>query len=384
MYISRILEKEILDLSAKYPVVTITGPRQSGKTTLCQKIFPEKKYLSLEDPNVRDFALNDPIEFLNQDSKGLVIDEIQRVPELMSFIQTIVDREQKKSMYILTGSQQFELMSSLTQSLAGRTALVRVLPFSYSEVYKDSIPALNDVLYKGLYPKIHDQDLNPTKELSFYVNTYIERDIRLITNIKSLKTFETFLRICAGRTAQILNYANIANDVGIDIKTVKHWLSILETSFIIRILPPYYKNMNKRLVKSPKLYFLDTGLVCYLLGIKKSEQLTSHPLIGALFETFVISELYKKFYNKVENDNLYYYRDHRGNEVDIIFDNVVSINQLEIKLSKTPMNHFFKGLDFLKRQNDYKIDKSFLIYGGDESYKRNNVQLVSWRDIHLF
>ena len=384
MYISRILEKEILDLSAKYPVVTITGPRQSGKTTLCQKIFPEKKYLSLEDPNVRDFALNDPIEFLNQDSKGLVIDEIQRVPELMSFIQTIVDREQKKSMYILTGSQQFELMSSLTQSLAGRTALVRVLPFSYSEVYKDSIPALNDVLYKGLYPKIHDQDLNPTKELSFYVNTYIERDIRLITNIKSLKTFETFLRICAGRTAQILNYANIANDVGIDIKTVKHWLSILETSFIIRILPPYYKNMNKRLVKSPKLYFLDTGLVCYLLGIKKSEQLTSHPLIGALFETFVISELYKKFYNKVENDNLYYYRDHRGNEVDIIFDNVVSINQLEIKLSKTPMNHFFKGLDFLKRQNDYKIDKSFLVYGGDESYKRNNVQLVSWRDIHLF
>jgi len=383
MYIKRNLEKQILSLSKLYPVVTITGPRQSGKTTLCQKLFKNKLYISLEDPNNRDFAEKDPKTFLEQSKNGLIIDEIQRVPELMSYIQTIVDKKKQKGLYILTGSQQFELMATLTQSLAGRTAIIKLLPFCYDEIYTKSNPTIENVLYKGFYPKIHAEKLNPTTELAFYVNTYIERDVRLITNIKNLKTFETFLRICAGRTGQLLNYANISNDLGIDIKTVKAWLAILEASFIIRIVPPYYKNMNKRLVKSPKLYFIDTGLCCYLLGIKKPEQLTGHPLLGSIFETYVFSELFKSIYNKVENDNLYFYRDHRGNEVDVVFDMVTSLTQLEIKLSKTVTSNVFKGLNFLLRQSEYTIDKSYLVYGGDKTFYRNNINIISWRNISI-
>ncbi|MBU0580661.1 MAG: ATP-binding protein [Candidatus Margulisbacteria bacterium] len=383
MYIQRDLEKPLLVLAKQYPVLTITGPRQSGKTTLCRKIFKKKLYISLEDPNNRDFAEKDPKTFLAQDKNGMIIDEIQRAPELMSYIQTIVDNKPQKGYYILTGSQQFELMAKLTQSLAGRTAIIKLLPFSYSEIYKKKYPDLEDVLYKGFYPKIFSERLDPTKELSFYINTYIERDVRLLTNVKDLKTFETFIKICAGRTGQVLNYANISNEVGVDIKTVKKWLSILEASFIIRIIPPYYKNMNKRLVKSPKLYFIDTGLVCYLLGIKKPAQLTGHPLLGSIFETYVYGELFKNFYNKVENDNLYFYRDHRGNEVDVIFDKATSIEQLEIKLSKTVTSAMFNGLCFLKDKDNYTVDRSLLVYGGNRSFKRNDIDIISWRNISI-
>ena len=381
MYYKRNLEEAILNFCQQYPVITITGPRQSGKTTLCKKLFKDKLYISLEDPNNREFATTDPKTFLLQSKNGLVLDEIQRVPELMSYIQTIVDETGRPGSYILTGSQQFELMTNLTQSLAGRTAIIKLLPFAYDEIYKNKKPSIEEVLYQGFYPKILAQNLNPTTEIGFYVNTYIERDVRLISNVKNLKTFETFLKICAGRTGQVLNYQSISNEVGVDLNTVKNWLSILETSFILRIIPPYYKNLNKRLVKSPKLYFLDTGLVCYLLGIKKANQLTGHPLLGAIFETFVMSELFKNFYNKVENDNLYFYKDHRGIEVDVIFDEVTFINQLEIKLSKTINSSLFKGLDFLKTQEQYQVKQSYLVYGGEENIFRNNINVLSWRNI---
>lgn len=380
--IPRTISKKALQLAGQYPVVTITGPRQSGKTTLCRMLFQEKAYVSLEDIDERNFARQDPRGFLQRFPDGAVIDEIQRVPDLLSYIQTIVDAKQKEGFFIITGSQQFELLESVSQSLAGRTAIIRLMPFSYGEAYgrRNSRPGLNHVLYTGFYPRIFDKQLNPTEAMLFYVNMYVERDLRLLINVKDLSKFEIFLKLCAGRTGQVLNLSSIGNDAGINHATVKSWISVLEASYIVKLLRPYYRNFNKRLIKSPKLYFLDTGLASFLLDIQNESQLDRHPLKGALFESFVVSEILKGRFNCGQIDNLYYFRDNVGNEVDLICDYGQTVNPVEIKSGQTVSSDFFKGLLFFSKLTD-NISQAWLVYGGEKSYTRNGVRVTSWYDI---
>lgn len=380
--IKRRISSKILQLAKQYPVITITGPRQSGKTTLCRDLFSRRDYITLEDLDEREFARNDPRGFLARFPKGAVIDEVQRVPGILSYIQGIVDSSDIPGLFILTGSHQFDLISSITQSLAGRTALVNLLPFSMDEIYPSSknIPSFDEVIFRGFYPRIHDKKLDPTEALSFYVNTYIERDLRNIINIKDLSIFDRFLKLCAGRTGQILNLSGIGNDCGINHNTVKSWISVLEASGIIKLLPPYFKSFNKRLIKSPKLYFLDPGLACYLLGIQEAGHVTSHPLRGALFESFIFSELVKTRYNQVKNDNLYYFRDNTGNEVDIIMDYGSKTVQLEIKSGMTVSTDILKGLKFYSSLSN-SPGNSYLVYGGEKSYTREGINILSWKDL---
>jgi hypothetical protein len=364
--IDRKVERKIVQLAGQYPVVTITGPRQSGKTTLAKKVFPEHTYCTLEDPDVREFARNDSRGFLNQ-SPQMVIDEIQKVPSLVSYIQGIVDSRDLPGQFILTGSHQFELTNVISQSLAGRTALIKLLPFSMAELNEEI--QLSELIYRGYYPRIIDKQLNPTEALSFYTNTYIERDVREIKEIKNLAQFETFLRLCAGSVGQILNKNRFANDVGVNNKTIDSWLSVLQASFIIYLLPPHFKNFRKRLIKSPKLYFYDVGLASYLLGIKNSTHVHSHPLKGALFENLVIVEKLKEKYNNGETPSLFYFRDNTGNEVDLLEDRGMKIWSYEIKLGQTLSLSSFKGLNFYKKLNPDN-EKSFLVYTGNERGKR--------------
>ncbi len=379
--IKRTISEKVIKYAKQYPVLTITGPRQSGKTTLCRMLFKDKEYISLEDIDKRNFARNDPRGFLEGIPDGAIIDEIQRVPELLSYIQTIVDEKQKEGMFILTGSQQFELLENISQSLAGRTALVRLLPFSYTEAYgkrKKSL-SLDKVLFTGFYPRIFDKKLHPTEAMSFYISTYIERDVRMLINIKDFSRFEVFLKLCAGRTGQILNLSSLGSDCGVNYGTIKSWISVLEASYIIKLLRPYYKNFNKRLVKSPKLYFLDTGLASYLLDIQNEIQMKTHPLKGALFESFIVSELLKTRYNMGKTDNLYYFRDNTGNEIDVISDHGINIDLIEIKSGQTITSDYFRGLKFFSSlSND--VRNSSLVYGGNESYKRQGVDVYSWKE----
>jgi predicted AAA+ superfamily ATPase len=380
--IKRDISDKVLQYSKQYPVVIITGPRQSGKTTLCKMLFPDKPYLSLEDPDNRYYAQTDPRGFLSQFPKGAVLDEIQRIPDLFSYIQTIVDDRNLEGMFILTGSQQFELMEKVTQSLAGRAALVRLLPFSMKEIARLSdISSIEELLYAGSYPRIHDKKLNPTEALAFYINTYVERDVRNILNITDLSTFETFLRMCAGRTGQLLNLSSLGIECGVSHNTIKRWLTVLEASYIIKLLQPYYKNLNKRLVKTPKLFFLDTGLASYLLGIREPDHLISHPLRGALFETFVLDELLKKSYNTGSHDNFYFFRDHKGYEVDILLDKGQYCDIIEVKSGKTVVSDFFKNLNFFNKIYN-NVKNQYIIYGGDQSRVQNNTRIIPWRDIH--
>ena len=380
--IQRELNEKTLQMARQYPVVTITGPRQSGKTTLCRMVFPDMAYTSLEDLDQREYARQDPRGFLNRFPQGAVLDEIQRAPELLSYIQTIVDQQNKEGFFILTGSQQFDLLENISQSLAGRTALVRLLPFSLKEAYGAHLNkvSLDQVLYSGFYPRIFDKGLNPTEAMGFYVNTYVERDLRMLINIRDLSQFEIFLKLCAGRTGQIMNLSSLGNDCGVNHSTVKSWLSVLEASYIIKLLKPYYKNFNKRLIKSPKLYFLDTGLACFLLDIHNPNQLATHPLRGALFESFIVAELLKKRFNAVQTDNLFYFRDNIGNEVDVIWDRSPQPVPVEIKSGQTISRDVFKGLDYFNKVSG-GTDSTYLIYGGDESYTRQSVRVTSWRNI---
>lgn len=381
MYINRNVEKQLLTLVNQYPVISITGPRQSGKTTLCLNMFKDKKYVSFEDIENRHLFNSDPKGFLENYSDGAIFDEVQKVPEIFSYIQTIVDLKDKNGLFILTGSQQFELFSKISQSLAGRVAIITLLPFAFNEAYNDINEAqLEQVIFKGFYPRIFKENLNITQHYSFYVTTYLERDVRQLINVKDLSLFDIFLRICAGRSGQILNYSSISNECGIDIKTVKNWLSVLEASYVIKILKPYYKNINKRLIKAPKLYFLDSGLLCYLLGIKNIEQLKFHPLFGNIFETFIFSEILKTYYNNVLEPNLYFYRDYKGNEIDIVVDDVSAISQIEIKSAKTVNMDFFKNFKLLS-DSGVKIKDSILIYGGNENRKIKNYRIISWKNI---
>jgi len=379
--IKRSIQAKIHSYIKQYPVVTITGPRQSGKTTLCKMLFPKRAYFSLEDIDIRNYARNDPRAFLEEHlGKGVILDEIQRVPELTSYIQTIVDDKAKEGLFVLTGSQNFELLNTISQTLAGRTALATLLPFSFNEIYKTASPSLDVILQTGFYPRIHDKKLNPQEALSFYVSTYLERDIRSLINIKDISRFETFLKLCASRTGQILNLLSLANDCGINHNTAKSWLNVLEASYVIFLVRPHYKNFRKRLVKSPKLYFIDTGLAAYLLDIENSIQLVNHPLKGALFETFVVTEILKLRLNAGKRSNLYYFRDNVGNEVDLILDYGNEVIPIEIKLGKTVVSDFLKGLRYYYKLNS-NSKKGYLIYGGAQNQSRSDVDIVSYKNI---
>lgn len=381
--IARILSSKILAFAKKYPVITVTGPRQSGKTTLVRQLFPRKLYFSLEDLDVRREAQNDPRTFLERCLRtGAILDEIQRVPDLLSYIQTLVDRKNKTGTFILTGSQNFQLLNSIAQTLAGRTALATLLPFSYDEIYRSGPPAsLDQLLYTGFYPRIHDQKLNPSEALSFYVSTHLERDIRSLIHVKDLSKFETFLKLCASRTAQILNLSNLGNDCGINHNTAKSWLSVLETSYILHLVRPHHKNFRKRLVKAPKMYFVDVGLAAYLLNIRRPKHVDSHPLKGALFETFVAGEILKHQLNRGKTGNLYYFRDNAGNEVDLILEEGLDLAPIEIKLGKTVNEDFFRGLRYYRKLNP-KVPKTYLIYGGHASYSREDSEVIGYQEIH--
>jgi hypothetical protein len=336
--IPRQLGTKVLQWATQFPVITVTGPRQSGKSTLCKALFPHKTYINLEDLTLRQIVQGDPRGFLDRLPDGAIFDEIERFPELCSYIQTWVDISEQSGRYILTGSSQFELMQNISQSLAGRTAIARLLPFSFFELYgKDSTqaPVLDELLYTGFYPRIYDKKLQPTEALSFYVATYIERDVRQILNIKEWTKFDLFLRLLAGRSGQILNVQALANETGLSNNTLASWIGVLEQSNIIYKLRPYYANLGKRLIKSPKIYFLDSGLLCYLLNIYNPQVLSLHPLRGQIFESFVVAELLKERYNQGMADNLYYYRDQKGLELDLIIDEGTSLILGEIKSSAT-------------------------------------------------
>src|SRR3990167_887700 len=356
--IERILGSALARLAKQYPVITLTGPRQSGKTTLCKAMFSSHDYMSLEDLNNRSFATDDPRGFLAQFKNGVVLDEIQRAPDLLSYIQGIVDEQQLSGQFILTGSQQFEITHTINQSLAGRTAILRLLPFAYGELYSvDNHPTVNQLLYQGSYPRIYDKHLNPTEALGFYLNTYIERDLRSLMNIKNLSVFERFLKLCATQIGRLTNYSRLANDSGITQNTVKEWLSLLEASYIIFQLQPHFANFRKRLTKSSKLYFYDVGLAAYLLGITNPAHVQSNPLRGELFENFIVSEFLKNRYNHVLNNNLYFFRDHVGNEIDLILDYGSELVSVEIKAGSTISDHYFKGIDYYHQLTKNKNKK---------------------------
>ncbi len=358
------------DLALQFKVIAVVGPRQSGKTTLVKEVFPEKPYINLELPDIRAFAQSDPRAFLEPYLlTGAILDEVQRVPDLFSYIQVFTDEQEKSGHFILSGSNNFLLQENITQSLAGRVAYLQLLPFSISEINATKL-TLEEQLYKGFYPPLYDKEVKVDYFYANYVRTYIERDVRLLKNIENLATFERFLHLCAGRVGQLVNKSSLGLEAGIDHKTVESWLSILEASYIIFRLQPHHKNYNKRVVKMPKLYFYDVGLATSLLGIQQTDQLNLHPFKGALFENLVIVELLKSRWNNGERNNLYFWRNNRGNEIDVIVDNGLQLEPIEIKSGKTITEAYFTGIKYWKKLTGEQ--NGTVIYAGDQTQKRSN------------
>jgi len=382
MYIPRSAESRLLDFATGYPVLVVTGPRQSGKSTLVRHALPNRAYVSLEDLDQREFAETDPRGFLAGFSEGAILDEVQRCPALFSYIQTRVDEMQRPGEFILTGSQQFGLLSGITQSLAGRAALITLLPLARTELQRAGKASmdLNETLFRGSYPPIYDRALDPHPWYGNYVSTYLERDVRQLINVQDLDAFQRFLRLCAARTGQLLNLSSLANDCGITHNTAKAWISVLEASYIVHLLAPHHQNFNKRLVKTPKLYFLDTGLAIWLLGIQNVDQLGIHSQRGALFESWVISELLKSRYNAGEVSNLYFWRDRSGHEVDVLIDRGTHLSPLEIKSGRTVNRDYFKGLEFWRKLAGESAGQPWLVYGGDEPQNRSGTNILPWSD----
>ena len=318
--VEREITSRLVALFQQYPFVTVTGPRQSGKTTLCRSVFPDLAYVNLEAPDQREFAESDPRAFLARLSEGAILDEIQRVPSLLSYLQVIADEQRRNSLFVLTGSEQFRLSDAINQSLAGRTALLRLLPFSLAE--RQLIGAsgeVDDILFSGFYPRIHDQGLDPRQALGDYFETYVERDVRQLSEIRNLSSFQRFVRLCAGRVGQVVNLSSLGADAGVTHTTAREWLTVLEASYIIFQLQPYRSNVRKRLVKSPKLYFYDVGLASYLIGIENAKQIATHPLRGPLFENVVVIEALKHRFNRGNQPNLSFFRNERGLECDLLY-----------------------------------------------------------------
>jgi predicted AAA+ superfamily ATPase len=381
--IKRDAEKTLKHLTSKFPVIAVVGPRQSGKTTLVKKVFPKRRYVSLETPDIRSFALNDPRAFLKTYRQGSIIDEIQRVPDLLSYIQTIVDEKDAPGGYIITGSQNFLLHEKISQTLAGRVALLTLLPLSLSELQETRYKMKKswDYIIKGFYPRVYSKNIAPGEWFSNYIQTYIERDIRLLKNITDIDTFQRFIKLCAGRTGQILNYSSLANDCGISHNTARAWLSILETSYIIFKVQPYYKNFNKRIIKMPKIYFYDTGILSFLLGIKNAHQIELHYLKGALFETFVIAEIYKFYLNKGFHPDLYYWHDKTGHEIDLIIEQGNKTFAIEIKSAETIVGDFFTGIKYWNSISHNFSKNNFIIYNGNTEQERDNIKIINWQNL---
>lgn len=369
-------------MATKMPIISITGPRQSGKTTLAKQCFPDYDYMNLENPDVFATAKSDPRLFLSYHKKGLIIDEAQLMPELFSYLQTISDENNIPGEFILTGSQNFLMSEKISQSLAGRVFVTHLLPFSIEELKKSDqwSDNVNQFIFQGFYPRIYDKDIPAGLFYPSYVQTYTERDIRQIINVSSLRSFQRFMRLVAGRTGQLLNYSNIANELGHELKTIKSWFNILEASFVIFLLQPHHKNYSKRIVKTPRLYFYDTGLACSLLGIKNEADINLHWAKGALFENMIIADIMKNYLNKAQVPALFFWRDSTGNELDCLIEEALRIKCLEIKSSTTLNPDFFKGLNYYKDISNSDEKNLYLIYGGDKNVKRKEATVLSWKN----
>jgi len=379
--IQRDAENELIKLAEQFKAVAVTGPRQSGKTTLVRKVFSQKPYANLENPDIRRFAVEDPRGFLSNYPLGAILDEVQRAPELFSYLQQILDEHDDKGLFILTGSNNFLLQNNISQSLAGRVAYLFLLPLSLAEISTQAKQDTNQRLLKGGYPALYNEPVEPAKFYANYIRTYIERDVRLLKNITDLFAFERFLRLCAGRTGQLLNMSSLATEVGVDVKTIGSWIGVLETSFIAFRLQPYHQNFNKRIVKMPKLYFYDTGLALALLGVENTSQLGLHPFRGNLFENLVIVDFLKRRYNNGQTNNLFFWRDNTGNEIDLLIEINNRRVPVEIKSGQTITNDFFKGIRYWNKLT--KTEGGILIYGGDTKQKRSNhITIVPITEMH--
>lgn len=394
--VPRILAQKLRKAARQFPVVTVTGPRQSGKTTLVRAVFPRYPYISLELPDQRAFALEDPRGFLSQFDGPVILDEAQRAPDLFSYIQVEVDERDRPGRFILSGSHNFLLLQTISQSLAGRCAILHLLPFSWAELSgqkpldldklgqdhfgKTSEPKHNllDILFTGFYPRIHDKGLSPRDWLSNYYQTYLERDVRNVLQVGDLEAFGRFVSLCAGRNAQVLNLSSLASDCGITHTTAKRWLSVLEASFLIVLLRPHYQNFGKRLIKGPKLYFLDTGLLCFLLRIASPEELHNHAARGAIFESFVCAELYKNFLHRGEPPSLYFWRDARGHEIDFLIDLGKYLIPLEAKSGQTIASDFFNAIHYWQDLSGRHNTPAVLIYAGNRRFRREGVTVLPW------
>lgn len=386
MKIKRKITQHLIDLARQFSVIAVVGPRQSGKTTLVKETFPDYAYVSLEDLDAKLIADEDPRGFLQAYAhhKGLIIDEAQEVPALFSYMQGIVDKEYRPGFFILTGSQNFLMHEKITQTLAGRIALLTLLPLSTQELsdahlLPDDYEAL---IIKGGYPQLYERDIDVRSWCSNYITTYVERDVRQLLNITDLLTFGRFLKLCAARIGNLINYAELARDCDINAHTAKEWMAILEASYIVKLVPPYYRNFSKRLTQHPKLYFYDTSLVCQLLNVRSKDELFNHPLRGALFESFIISEFFKYNYNHNETPQIYFWRDAQGHEIDCIIEkNLITAIPIEIKASKTMSNDFFDGLLDWKKISKQENIESYVVYGGKDSIKREKGHVFSWKDL---
>jgi uncharacterized protein len=381
--IKREAEIKLIKLAKTFRTVAVVGPRQSGKTTLCRSVFPQKPYVSLENPDILEYAITDPRGFLNQYKHGAILDEIQRAPQLFSYLQQILDETKSKGLFILTGSNNFLLQENISQTLSGRIAYLQLLPLSLEEI-KAAGKLKSDYkghILQGGYPEVITKRILVADWYAGYITTYVERDLRQLKNINNLALFVKLLRLCAGRTGQLLNLTSLSNDCGIDQKTVASWLSVLQSSYIIYLLKPYYNNFNKRIIKAPKLYFYDTGIACSLLGINAAKQLTSHAAKGSLFENMIVNEFLKKRFNMGLTDNLYYWRDKTGNEVDLLIDQAGKLTAIELKAGETLSSDFFKGLHYFSSLIGGKVQQ-WLVYGGTQLQKRSNgIWVKPWNEL---
>ncbi|MBI5411742.1 ATP-binding protein [Candidatus Peregrinibacteria bacterium] len=381
--IRRTMASKLRQMARGFPVIFLTGPRQSGKTTLVQSVFPNHRYVSLENLDSRQRIQEDPRGFLEGLEKGVILDEVQRVPELFSYLQTAADASETNGKFILTGSQNFLLMEKITQSLAGRAGVLHLLPFALEELFPKTPPGepFERFLFKGLYPPLYDRKVSPEDWYGSYLATYLERDVRQMKQVGDLGAFQKFMRLCAGRCGHLLNLSSLGNECGVSHSTAKSWLSVLQASFIVFLLEPYYRNFNKRVVKQPKLYFYDPGLACALLGVSHESQLKTHYMRGALFETLIVSELIKRAVHRGKRPQGYFWRDHRGNEVDYVEETPRGLVPMEIKAGATVTEDSFQGLQYFHEIVHPAPEASYLIYGGREIQQRRYGKAIPWREM---
>lgn len=381
--IIRVAQNKLSELSTEFPIVAVTGPRQSGKTTLVQSFFPVYKYFNLEELDIREEVRLDPRGFLSKQNAGFIVDEVQNVPDFFSYLQSFADNQKRMGQIILTGSQNFLLLEKISQSLSGRVGILELMPLQLNEYnqFRENKLTINEILYSGLYPAIYDRNIQPYNWYSQYIRTYIERDVRQIKNITNLGVFQRFIKLCAGRIGQLLNTNSLANDLGVNLNTVRSWLDILESSYVIFRLNPHHKNFNKRVVKQKKLYFVDVGLAAHLLGIESPEQVDTHYLKGNLFENLIISEFFKERYNKGKPSNLFFWRDHIGNEVDLLIEQGNTLTPIEIKSSQTLHSSLMDGLKKFIKFSLQNAECSHLIYGGKRSTTLDRYNAHSWQEL---